>query len=185
MLPPMEIRDATAGDLAAIESIYLHYVATSACTYQLEPGPFSEREAWFVQHDGAHPILVAVEGSQVVGWASLSIYNPRAGYARTVESSVYVHHQAHRRGVGRALMLELIRRADELDHHVIVAGIDAEQEGSIALHTSLGFVVAGRLREVGFKHGKLRDVLYLQRFVHAGTTSRARAPSAASPRALP
>ena len=169
----MEIRPATKADLRAIEDIYLHYVATSVCTYQLEPGPFAEREEWFARHDEKHPVLVAVDDRRVLGWASLSVYNPRAGYARTVESSVYVHHAAHRRGVGRALMLDLIARADALDHHVIVAGIDAEQEGSIALHTSLGFVLAGRLREVGYKHGRLRDVLYFQRIRQEGALPRA------------
>lgn len=169
----MEIRAATVGDLRAIEDIYLHYVATSACTYQLEPDAFSARTEWFSQHDAAHPITVAVDERRVLGWASLSVYKPRGGYARTVESSVYVHHEHHRRGVGRALMLDLVARADALDHHVIVAGIDAEQEASIALHTSLGFVVAGRLREVGYKFGRLRDVLYLQRIRQDGALPRA------------
>jgi L-amino acid N-acyltransferase YncA len=159
----MELRDARVGDLRAIEDIYLHYVATSVCTYQLEPEPFSAREEWFARHGKKHPIIVAVHGEHVVGWASLSVYNPRGGYARTVESSVYVHHAAHRRGIGRALMIELIARADALDHHVIVAGIDADQEASMALHRSLGFELAGRLREVGFKQGRFRDVVYLQR----------------------
>jgi phosphinothricin acetyltransferase len=162
-VPRMEIRPATAADLRGIEDIYLHYVATSGCTYQLEPEPFEARERWFERHGGKHPVIVAVEGERMLGWASLSVFNARGGYARTVESSVYVHHGAHRRGIGRALMVDLIERADALGHHVIVAGIDAEQEASVALHLSLGFVHAGRLREVGYKMGRLRDVVYMQR----------------------
>ncbi len=162
----MRIVPAAFRHLPDIESIYAHYVESSTCTYQLVADSFSTREAWFAAHDERHPVLVACESREkdaVLGWASLSTYNSRAGYARTVESSVYVRSDAHRRGIGRALMHELIARSDALGHHVIVAGIDAGQEGSLALHTSLGFVVSGRLREVGYKFGAFRDVVYLQR----------------------
>ena len=156
------IRLATAADLAAINAIYNHYVAHSTCTYQLAPETAEARLAWFRRHGAAHPVTVAEVDGEVVGWASLNVFNPREAYARTVENSVYIHHQYHRRGLGRALLADLIARARALDHHTIIAGASAEQTASIELHRAFGFVEIGRLREVGFKHGQWLDVVSLQ-----------------------
>ena len=101
-------------------------------------------------------------GDSLVGWASLSPYHTRSAYPRTVESSVYVASSRHRRGIGRALMQDRISRAREAGHHTIIAGIDAEQAPSIALHESLGFVRVAHLRQVGFKFDRWLDVIYAQ-----------------------
>lgn len=157
-----QIRLASAADLAAINAIYNHYVAHSTCTYQLAPESAEARLAWFQRHDAAHPITVAEADGEVVGWASLNVFHPREAYARTVENSVYIHHAHHRRGLGRALLADLIARARALAHHTIIAGISAEQTASIRLHEAFGFVEIGRLREVGFKHGQWLDVVSMQ-----------------------
>lgn len=156
------IRLATEADLPAINAIYNHYVAHSTCTYQLAPETAEARLAWFHRHGPEHPITVAEIGGEIVGWASLNVFNPREAYARTVENSVYIHHQHHRRGLGHAMLADLIARARALDHHTIIAGISAEQTASMRLHERLGFVEIGRLREVGFKHGQWLDVVSLQ-----------------------
>src|SRR5580693_3266102 len=104
------IRPATASDLAVINDIYNHYVQHSTCTYQEEPEPLDGRRRWFEHHGGGHPVIVAEAGGQVAGWGSLSAYHARSAYRRTVENSVYVHHQHHRRGIGSRLLQELIVR---------------------------------------------------------------------------
>jgi phosphinothricin acetyltransferase len=149
-------------DLAAVNAIYNHYVVHSTCTYQLDPETDADRAAWFREHGTAHPLLTAERDGAVVGWASLSRFNPRCGYATTVENSVYVDHAWHRRGVGSALLAELIARARALGHHTIIAGIDGEQAPSIALHARFGFSTAGRLRHAGHKFGRWLDVVYMQ-----------------------
>ena len=156
------IRLATEADLPAINAIYNHYVAHSTCTYQLAPESAGARLAWFHRRDVAHPVTVAEIGGEVVGWASLNVFNPREAYARTVENSVYIHHRHHRRGLGRAMLADLIARARALDHHTIIAGISAEQTASLRLHAGFGFEKIGRLREVGFKHGQWLDVVSMQ-----------------------
>ncbi len=161
----MEIRDAIAADLPAIDDIYHHYVLTSTCTFQIEPGTPEERAAWFAAHGPAHPVTVAVDGAEVVGWASLSRFHARAAYRFTVENSVYVRADRHRRGIGRALLADLVRRATRAGHHAIIAGITADQDASIALHRALGFEPAARLREIGFKFGRWLDVVYLERLL--------------------
>lgn len=162
----IHLRAARPDDLAEIDAIYNHYVRSSTCTFQLEPGTLDERRAWFDEHDAHHPILVAVEAgppeSAVVGWASLSRYHARAAYAKTVELSVYVRHDRRGAGIGRHLVEALLERAARLGHHVVVGGVCAEQDASIALHRALGFREAGRLREVGFKFGRWLDVVYFE-----------------------
>lgn len=162
-MPELQIRPATPADLDAINRIYNHYVLCSTCTYQTEPETAEARSAWFAGHGPAHPITVAERAGRVIGWGSLSRYHVRAAYGRTVEDSVYVDADHQRQGVGRALLADLVARAMALGHHAIIAGIDAEQPGSVALHASFGFVHVGRLREVGFKFGRWLDVLYMQR----------------------
>jgi len=159
------IRLATAADLERINEIYNHYVLHSTCTYQTEPEPIEGRRAWFAAHGTAHPVTVAEEDGRVVGWGSLSPFHRRAAYGRTVENSVYVDPTHHRRGIGRALLVDLIDRATRLGHHAIIALIDAEQLPSIAIHEKLGFERVGHLKEVGFKFERWLDVIYMQRLL--------------------
>jgi L-amino acid N-acyltransferase YncA len=156
------IRPATESDMVAINDIYNHYVQHSTCTYQEEAEPLDGRRQWFKQHGEKHPVIVAEAGGQVVGWGSLSAYHPRSAYRHTVENSVYVQHRHHRRGIGSRLLRELIVRARKLGHHAIIAGIDADQPGSVALHAKFHFELVGHLKQVGFKFGRWLDVVYME-----------------------
>ncbi len=157
------IRLATVDDLPAINDIYNHYVMHSTCTYQTEPESADERAAWFAGHGEAFPVTVATDGGgQVVAWGSISRFRPRAAYGWTVEDTVYVHPEHHRRGIGRAVVLDLIERAKALGYHSMIAGIDAEQAASVALHAACGFQHVADLREVGFKFGRWLHVYYMQ-----------------------
>ena len=156
------IRIARPDDLPAINAIYNHYVLGSTCTYQAEPSTDQERRQWYDVHDELHPITVAEVDGQVVGWGSLSRFHPRAAYDQTVEDSVYVHHQWQRKGIGRAILEDLIGRARELGHHAAIAIISADQIASVEIHRALGFQEAGHLKEVGFKFGRWLDTVYMQ-----------------------
>ena len=158
----MTIRLANHADLFAISDIYNHYVVHSTATYQLEPEVIATRVKWFETHGAKHPITVAVVDDAVVGWGSLSRFHPRSAYDGTVENSVYVHHAHHRRGVGRAILADLIGRAKALGHHTIIGLISADQEPSVRLHSAFGFVEAAHLKQVGFKFDRWLDVVYMQ-----------------------
>src|SRR5580693_8200181 len=95
---------AAEADLAAINDIYNHYVLHSTCTYQEEPEPIERRRDWFAHHGVPHPIIVAEAEGEVVGWGSLSAFHARSAYRRTVEDSIYVHHEQQRRGIGSLLL---------------------------------------------------------------------------------
>jgi L-amino acid N-acyltransferase YncA len=159
---PIKIRPATVADLAAVNNIYNHYVRQSTCTYQEDLESPEDRRRWFDNHGEKHPVIVAETGAGVIGWGSLSPFHARSAYRHTVENSVYVHHQHLGRGIGPLLLKELIVRAHDLGHRTIIAGIDAEQPASIALHAKFGFEKAGHLRGVGWKFGRWLDVIYMQ-----------------------
>jgi len=149
----LTIRLASAADLSAINDIYNHYVIHSTCTYQEEPETLENRRKWFTSHEEKHPVTVGLIEDRIVGFGSLSEFHSRCAYRFTVENSVYVHHDEHRRGIGSALLRDLIDRAKDLGHHTIIAGVDAEQTASIALHARFEFKKVAHLKEVGFKFG--------------------------------
>jgi L-amino acid N-acyltransferase YncA len=158
----MTIRPARESDLAAINSIYNHYVLNSTCTYQEEPSTDEERLAWFRNRGEAHPVLVAELGGEVVGWASLSPFRDRSAYRHSVEASIYIRRDRQRLGIGKALLVDLIERARALGHRTIIGGASAEQEASIRLQESLGFQKVGHFREIGRKFDRWLDVAFYQ-----------------------
>jgi L-amino acid N-acyltransferase len=158
----MTIREAVEKDLGAINDIYNHYVLNSTCTYQTEPSTLEEREKWFFEHKNPHVVTAAEIDGRVVGWGSLSRFHPRAAYGKTAENSVYIHPEWQRKGIGLALMKDLIERAKNAKFHTIIALISADQTPSIKLHEKLGFASAGEIREVGNKFGRWLNVAYMQ-----------------------
>lgn len=156
------LRLAIAADLDAINAIYNHSVLYSTATYQTEASTDAERAAWFAAHGPQHPVIVAEVDGRAVGWGSLSPFHARAAFNRTVEESVYIHQDFHRRGIGKAILTELLTRAKALGHHRVLAAISGDQEASLALHESIGFTERGRLTEVGFKFGRWLDLVYLE-----------------------
>lgn len=163
------IRLATAADLLAINDIYNYYVPRSTCTYQLEPETLVARQAWFEHHPpDRYPVTVAEIDQQIVGWGSLSKFRDRAAYDPTVEASIYIHHDFHRRGLGRALLIDLIERAKSIGYHSLIGGASADQTASVALQESLGFERIGHFKEVGYKFGQRLDVLFLQLMLNVG-----------------
>jgi L-amino acid N-acyltransferase len=166
------VRLAGIDDLGPINDIYNYYVNRSTCTYQESLESIEQRQDWFAQHGPDHPVTVAVDGDQVVGWGALSRFHARSAYRFTVENSVYVDHRYQRRGIGDAILSDLIVRARTLGHRTIIAGIDGEQAGSIAIHARHGFVHAGHLKAVGYKFDRWLDVIYMQLTLTPNIVSR-------------
>lgn len=160
----MLIRDATEADLPAILAIYNDVIATSTAVYTEAPATLEDRRAWLGGRAASgFPVLVAVEGVSALGFASFGDFRPWPGYRHTVEHSVHVAAPARGQGIGTALVAALLPRAAALGKHVMVAGIDAANEGSIRMHERLGFERAGLLREVGRKFDRWLDLLFMQR----------------------
>jgi L-amino acid N-acyltransferase len=162
----LEIRDASEADLPAILEIYNDVVATSTAIYRDEPATLEDRAGWLAgRRAEGHPVLVAVDGGEVVGLATFGGFRAWPGYRFTVEHSVYVRAGRRGHGIGAALMTPLIGRAAAMGMHVMIAGIDADNTASIRFHERLGFTEAAHLREVGFKFGRWLDLVLMQRFL--------------------
>lgn len=160
----MHIRDAEEHDLEGIMSIYNDAVAHTTAIWNDTQVDLANRRAWLADRRRAgYPVLVAVgDDGDVLGYASFGDWRAFDGYRHTVEHSVYVRADARGGGIGRALMKALIARAAAIGKHVMVAGIEAGNTGSIRLHEKLGFEQAGLLREVGTKFGGWLDLAFLQ-----------------------
>lgn len=160
----MRIRDAEAGDVAGILEIYNDAVVHTTAIWNEAVVDAANRAAWLADRRRlGYPVLVAVdEDGRVAGYASFGDWRAWDGYRHTVEHSVYVHRDRRGGGVGRVLLAALIDRARALGKHVMVAGIEAGNAGSIRLHRSLGFEPAGVMREVGTKFGRWLDLAFLQ-----------------------
>ncbi len=166
------LRPAVLADLPVINDIYNHYVLHSTCTYQDQPDTPAEREAWFHQHGERLPIKVAIDTAdehRVIGWGALSLFRTRSAYRWTVENSIYIHPAHHRKGIGAMILQDQLIDAQRLGYHVVIAGIDAEQAPSLALHRKFGFIQTAHLPEVGFKFGRWLNVIYLQKTIERAT----------------
>ncbi len=162
MMDTVRPRLATVADAEAINAIYNHYVRSSAATFQMVDETTEERVEELGTRPDNQPMIVLEADGEIVGWGALSPFRSRCAYRDTIELSVYVHHDCHRRGLGRVIVQDLVERAQLLGYHTLLAASCEESVGSIALFRSLGWEEAGRLREVGQKFQKRFDVIYLQ-----------------------
>lgn len=138
-------------------------ILNSTALYEYRPRPPQSMPAWFAQKTaGRFPVIGAEEGGTLLGFASYGTFRAWAAYKYTVEHSVYVHPAHRGRGVGTALLRELIAAARAQQYHVLVGGIDIANAASIRLHERLGFVHAGTLRQVAYKFGRWLDLGFYQ-----------------------
>lgn len=160
----MEIRDAGPEDIEGITAIYNDAVLHTTAIWNDLTVDVANRQAWLADRQKAgYPVLVAVDGNgAVLGYASFGDWRAFEGYRHTVEHSVYVRNDQRGRGIGVTLMQALIGRARAIGKHVMVAGIEANNTGSIGLHEKLGFEHVGHMKEVGMKFGAWLDLAFLQ-----------------------
>ncbi|RJF89752.1 N-acetyltransferase family protein [Oleomonas cavernae] len=161
----LSIRDAGEGDLAGILEIYNDAVAHTTAIWNDTLVDLENRRAWLaLRQSQGFPVLVAVDGDgAVLGYASYGDWRPFDGYRYTVEHSVYVHKACRGAGAGRLLLAALIERARAAGKHVMVAGIDAANEASIALHEKQGFRRSGLIEQVGRKFDRWLDLVFMDK----------------------
>jgi L-amino acid N-acyltransferase YncA len=171
---PVAVRDAAQHDFREIARIYDHHVLTGLASYEEEPPGEDEmlRRGSEARERGL-PWLVAFTGrGAVVGYAYAMPYRLRSGYRYTLEDSIYVAPEDLRRGVGCALLGELIERCTMLGYRQMVAVIgDSANTASIGLHQKLGFRPVGMLPSTGFKHRRWVDTVLMQRALGDGDTT--------------
>jgi phosphinothricin acetyltransferase len=162
----VEIRDATETDLPGVLAIYNEVIAHSTAVFTTDPvGLDDRREWWKARVKLGYPVLVATDESGVLGFATFGDFRAWPGYRHTVEHSVHVRADRRGQGIGRSLIEALFPIATRLGKHVMVAGIDAANPGSIRLHVRLGFERVGVMPQVGCKFGRWLDLVLLQRML--------------------
>jgi L-amino acid N-acyltransferase YncA len=168
----MVIREVEARDIPAVTAIYGHHVLGGFGSFEETPPSVKDIAGRIasVQALGL-PYLVADNGG-IVGFAYASSFRPRPGYRFTAEDSVYVSNEATGRGVGRALLQAVIDRCAHMGLRQLMAIIgDSDNTASIGLHQALGFTRIGVARNVGYKHGRWVDIVWMQRALRDGADS--------------
>lgn len=150
-------------DLPEVLDIYNDIILTSTAVYRYETQTLNEKKQWFdEQQQSGNPLLVFEENGEVAGFATYSQFRPYPGYKHTMEHSVYVHKEHYQKGIATKLMRELIRIAEEQGVKTLVAGIDAENLGSMKAHEKLGFEYAGTIKNAGYKFEEWLDLVFYQ-----------------------
>jgi phosphinothricin acetyltransferase len=168
--PAILVRDASDTDMSAVTNIYAQHVLHGLASFEEVPPPLDEmksRRAGVLKL--GLPYLVAELDDRVVGYSYATFYRARPAYRYTVEDSVYVADGLNGRGIGTALLAELIARCERGPWRQMLAVIgDSANAGSVALHRRLGFTHAGTLSSVGFKFGRWVDSVFMQRALGPG-----------------
>jgi phosphinothricin acetyltransferase len=158
------IRPATLADIPAITRIYAHAVTHGTASFELEaPTEAEMQKRMETLLAGRFPYIVAEIDGAVAGYAYAGPYRARPAYRFTVENSIYIAPEMHRRGIGRALLAALIEASTARGFRLMIAVIgDSAQAASIGVHKALGFQDAGVFRNVGYKFGRWLDTVHMQ-----------------------
>jgi phosphinothricin acetyltransferase len=158
------LRTAESRDIPAITRIYADAVINGTASFELTPPDEAEmarRYAALV--DSGYPYFVAELSGAIAGYAYAGPYRTRPAYNWTVEDSIYIAPQFHRRGIGLVLLKQLIVESERRGYRQMIAVIgDSAQTASIGVHTAAGFAPVGVFRAIGFKHGKWLDTPLMQ-----------------------
>ncbi|MFM8734420.1 MAG: N-acetyltransferase family protein [Pirellulales bacterium] len=163
-VPRRAVIACTAAHLPAIRAIYNEAILTTTALYEYAPRTEEVMRQWFADREQAGiPVLgIEWEPGVLAGFTTWGPFRPRAAYKYSIEHSVYVDERFRGEGVGRQLLQAIIAAATTKDIHMLVAGIDATNVASVALHSSLGFRCCGTVREAGFKFGRWLDLEFWQ-----------------------
>jgi phosphinothricin acetyltransferase len=168
----ISIRPAALSDVPAITGIYAHAVRHGTASFELEPPDEAEMaRRMHALLDGGYPYLVAESAGTVLGYAYAGPYRARPAYRFSVENSIYIAPDAHRRGIGRALLAQLIAESEARGYRLMIAVIgDSAQTPSIELHRAAGFTLVGALEGVGYKFDRWLDTVLMQLPLGKGRT---------------
>ena len=158
----LTIRPAIEKDQFAILDIYNEAVENTTATFDTEQRTAENQMLWFKKHKNNHPVIIGEEDDIIKGWASLSPWSDRKAYDRTVEVSVYVHHDHRGKGIGKKLLEIITLEGKKVNNHTIISRISAGNEISIHIHEQIGYRHIGVMKEAGMKFGKYIDVYFMQ-----------------------
>jgi L-amino acid N-acyltransferase YncA len=168
------IRPSTDADLDAVTAIYAHHVLHGTGTFETTPPSATEmatRRA-DVLAKGLPWLVVQDDSGSVLGFAYGNWFKPRPAYRFSVEDSIYLAPEAAGKGLGRALLAELMTALERAGVRRVMAVIgDSANASSIGVHRALGFEPAGTINACGWKFDRWLDIVFMQRSLGAGDSS--------------
>ena len=167
------IRPSRDEDIDAITRIYSHHVLHGTGTFETTPPTVVDMASRRADVLGKGlPWLVAEDAGQVLGFAYGNWFKPRPAYRFSVEDSIYMDPAAHRKGLGRALLTELLAALERTGTRKVMAVIgDSANAGSIGVHKALGFESVGVVQSCGWKFDRWLDIVLMQKTLGAGDSA--------------
>jgi L-amino acid N-acyltransferase YncA len=159
------IRAATAADAAALCRIYNQGIEDRVATLETDLRTPEERAAWLAAKGPRHPVIVAEDNAQIIGWGSLNQFNPREAYQHVVDFSIYIDRSYRGRGVGKVMLARLIELARAHGFHKMVLSAFPSNSGGVALYERMGFRTVGIYKEQGMLDGRWLDTIIMEKLL--------------------
>ncbi|KAI8081821.1 acyl-CoA N-acyltransferase [Gilbertella persicaria] len=159
------IRAATESDMPQVLEIYNERILNSTCLFMYDQVPLENRLTWFKElKSKGYPVIVAAEKktNKAIAYACYGGFRPHTAFILTTEISLYIHQAHQRRGLGSVLLAEMLRIGKELKFRNLIAGITAENEGSVILFSKFGFKKVGHIHDAGYKFDRFLDIVFLE-----------------------
>jgi len=159
-----KIRQCDEKQLPEILEIFNEAILHSTALYDYKPRTMENMQTWYAaKQQGNYPIVGVFDfDDTLLGFASFGSFRNWPAYKYSVEHSIYVKSDMRGKGLGKILLREIIKSAEEQDYHVLIGGIDASNAASISLHEKEGFVFCGTIQHAGYKFGKWLDLSFYQ-----------------------
>ena len=174
------IRPSADADLPAITAIYAHHVLYGTGSFETEPPSVADmttRRADVLSK--GLPYLVVEQDGKIAGFAYGNWFKPRPAYRYSVEDSIYMAPDLQGKGLGRALLAELMARFEAVGIRKVMAIVgDSANTGSVGIHLALGFTQVGIVDSCGWKFGAWRDIVIMQKTLGVGNTQPPNEPAA-------
>jgi len=156
------IRKVQIEDTKQLLAIYNYYVKNSIVTFDITPLSLQEFKEKMTRISKRYPFIVFEEKNEILGYAYGSKWRSKSAYEHTVESTVYVKHDALGKQIGTKLYAELLTVLKQQNYHVVLGGLTLPNKASVRLHEKFGFKEVAHFKEVGLKFDTWHDVGFWQ-----------------------
>ena len=143
-----------------VEKIYQDGIDTNQATFETQTPTW---ETWDNGHLETARLVALDENETVLGWAALSPVSKRHVYRGVAEVSIYIAMDQIGKGLGKALLTELIQQSEDAGIWMLQAVTFPENKASVHLHQSLGFRLVGHREKIAQQHGVWRNTVMLER----------------------
>ena len=159
-----KLKSCTEVQLPEILDIFNDAILNSTALYEYKVRTLERMNVWYADKlKSNYPVVGAFSlDGKLLGFSTYGMFRVQPAYKYTVEHSVYVRSDMRGHGLGKVLLREIIRKADEQNYHSLIGVIDADNTVSIKLHENEGFVHVGVLKESGYKFGRWLDAAFYQ-----------------------